>query len=359
MASLNIFESIKKARMGGQIEPIHSQFLGDALRVSLKGDRTLFDGVWRLCAPADWDPPKNARVKNEFELNEGQRIDILLKDKDHGRRVGIEVKTSERYVRREQLNDYLQGLRNKCDDALIAIAYLTPFNRPRAKQIIRKFNANRDPGEAEIQGGIAAALSTVGEFERFKNSVTPFDRARHVSWLDVADINWDGGEVWEQHQAYVRDNLASPEKLKKAFPRNQMFCEFFSEEAFANFLDALPSEFRDCCDRRVELDLGSLGETFGPAELARALTFLIEDDKFVARDKSRDDKFDDELKKPFLESQYSEFHGALFGLTRFNHVWVEGKGNYGLRVAHRIARGKRVSLVTSTDESRLTMGGRK
>lgn len=125
---------------------------GDALTASLKGDRTLFDGVWRFCAPADWKPPKNAKVKNEFELNEGQRIDILIKDKEHGRRVGIEVKTSRASARPEQLNDYLQGLRDKYDEGLIAIAYLTPFNRPWAEQVIRTINANRKRGEAEIKG---------------------------------------------------------------------------------------------------------------------------------------------------------------------------------------------------------------
>ena len=297
-------------------------------------------------------------MKNEFELNEGQRIDILIKDKDHGLRVGIEIKISEGSVSPGQLNDYLQGLRDKCDEALIAIAYLTPFNRTRAEQIIRTINANRGAGEAEIQGDVTA-LSTIAEFERFENSEKSFDQARHVSWLDVADIKWDGGEIWAQHQAYVRTNLASSEKLKTAFTRNRMFCEFFGVEAFANFLDALPSEFRNCCDRRVELDLGYLGESFRPVELARALTFLIEDDEFVARDKSRDDQFGDDLKKPYLESRYSDYHEALFGLNRFNHVWVEGTKGYGLRVAHKKSRGKEVSLVTSPHESRLTLGGKR
>ena len=356
MTSLNIFQSIENTT--SRIEPFHSQFLGDALKASLKGDRTLFDEVWRLCAPSDWSPPKSAKVKNEFELNEGQRIDILIKDKEHGRRVGIEVKTSRASARPEQLNDYLQGLRDKYEEGLIAIAYLTPFNRPRAEQVIRRVNANRDPGEAEIQGDVAA-LSTVREFERFDNSEQSFDRAKHVSWLDVADIKWDGGEVWTQHQAYVRTNLASSEKLKAALTRNRLFGEFFSEEAFYRFWDALPSDLRNRSDGGVELDLGSLGETFEPADLARALTFLIKDDEFVAYDKSRNDKFGEDLRREFRDSKHSRFHEAIFDLARrFRHVWLQGKQNYGLRVAHKHYLNG-VSLVTSRDKSRLTMGRRR
>lgn len=353
MTSLNIFQCIENTTR--RIEPFHSQFLGDALKASLKGDRTLFDGVWRLCAPADWNPPQDAKVKNEFKLDGGHRIDILIKDIANGWRVGIEVKTSRASARPEQLKDYLKGLRKKYDDGVIAIAYLTPFNRPRAEQIIQSINASRNAGDPEFQGDVAA-LSTVKEFEKFKGC---FDRAKHVSWLEVADIVWDGGEIWHQHQSYVRNQIASPEKLKTAFTRNRLFGDFFSEKAFDKFWNALPSEVRDRADGGVDLDLGSLGETFEAAELARALTILIQDDESVAHGKSRNDQFDEELRRRFLDSEHRKIHEAIFDLShRFEYVWVQGVRNYGLRVAHK-HHSSGVSVVTSRDESRLIIGGRR
>ena len=135
----------------------------------------MFDGIWNLCAPADWAPPGSAAVTNESPLVGAQRIDILIVDKETGLVVGIEVKTSRASARSGQLEGYLEGLRKDHDEDKIAIAYLTPFNRRHAEAII---------------GEDAGALSTVMVFEAFRST---FERARHVSWLDVAGIDWDGG----------------------------------------------------------------------------------------------------------------------------------------------------------------------
>ena len=61
METLNIFQTIKCTTH--RIEPFHAQFLGDALRASLTEDRSLFDGIWNLCAPADWRPTKRCGGK--------------------------------------------------------------------------------------------------------------------------------------------------------------------------------------------------------------------------------------------------------------------------------------------------------
>lgn len=275
MTTLNIFESIWKTTR--RIEPFHSQFLGDALRASLKGDRSLFDGIWSLCAPADWNPPQNAKVKNEFKLGGGQRIDILIKDREKGRRVGIEVKTSRASARAGQLEDYLQGLRKKYDDEKIAIAYLTPFNRSRAEAIIKEIN--HQCAEPVIRGD-ADALSTVKVFEEFRGS---FGRAEHVSWIDIARIDWNGGEIWSQHQSYVLNTIASPDRLRGALARDRPFEKFFSKESVEKFwdkLDALPQKGVERVNGGRLIDL----KTFEgrPNELAGALTILIEDDDNVA-----------------------------------------------------------------------------
>ena len=345
MSALNIFQTIRNATH--RIEPFHSQFLGDALNASRVGDRALFDGVWNLCAPNDWAPPQNAKVSNEFELDGAQRIDILIEDNETGRVVGIEVKTSRASARAGQLEGYLQGLRNKgYADEKIAVAYLTPFNRSRAEEVIK--------ADGQIQA-VAGALSTVRVFESFRRA---FERSRHVSWLDVADIEWAGGGAsWSQHQSYVRDKMAAPDRLKGALTRNRSFDGFFGDEAVEAFWDALlPLSGVGSTENGATIDLKEFGDNAG--ELAGALKFLITDDEFVVRS-SRDDRFDATLRKRFLVSPYSEFHKAVFELAEeFKHVWLQGKRNYGLRVAHKNHSGG-VSLLTSQDVNRLIVGRRR
>ena len=60
---MNIFETISSTTT--RIERIHSQFLADALTDSLKGDRSLFDGVWELVALPAWKVPNRAKVSAE------------------------------------------------------------------------------------------------------------------------------------------------------------------------------------------------------------------------------------------------------------------------------------------------------
>lgn len=337
MKAINIFQTIRDTTH--RIEPFHSQFLGDALRTSLAADRSegrsLFNDIWKLCAPADWDPPKNANVSNESPLEGAQRIDILIEDQETGRVVGIEVKTSSASARPGQLEGYLEGLRNKHDDEKIAIAYLTPFNRQHAESII---------------GENAGTHSTVKEFEEFHRS---FDRACHVSWLDVAEIEWGGIDIWSQHQSYVRNKMAAPDRLRNPRSRNRSLDKFFSGDAVEAFWEALPKSNIDNADDGAIIDLESFEGS--PTELAEALTILIMDDEYVAR-RVRTDRFDEKLRQRFLKSKHREFHEAMFDLSRrFDHVWVQGKKDYGLRVAHQ-HHPSGVSLVRSRGPRYLLIG---
>ncbi len=340
MTGPNIFESIKKTTH--RIEPFHSQFLGDALDASLTGDRALFDEIWKLCAPADWAPPARAEISTEFGLDGAQRIDVLIKDRETGRVLGIEVKTSRASARAGQLEGYLQGLRNNGNvTENIALAYLTPFNRARAERVL---------------GDDAATLSTVKVFDEFHRT---FDRSRHVSWLDVADVDWAaGGEIWSQHRAYVRDHMANGDRLKGTLERNRSLDRFFSAEAVEAFWDlVLALSGGDRSDDGATIDLVRLDGTAG--DLSRALAILIEDDEHVSRHREAADRFDDALREPFFDSPYREVHESVFALAgRYRHVWVQGTRNYGLRVAHKGPSGG-VSLVTSHGVDRLKIGGRR
>ena len=106
--AINIFDVIGKTTR--RIEPFHSEFLAEALRVSATGNRSLFDAVWKLAAPEGWDVPHEPRIESEKRLEDGKRIDICIFDQSQGRLVGIEVKTTKASAETGQLEAYLRGL---------------------------------------------------------------------------------------------------------------------------------------------------------------------------------------------------------------------------------------------------------
>ena len=177
MAPLNVFETIRSTT--GRIEPFHSQFLADALDASLNGDRSLFEGFWELAKPPDWPIPRKATVKTEQDAGNGRRIDLCIQDDERRRILGIEVKTTSASVNAGQLEAYEQGLVHKNPGFDIAIAYLTPFNRKRA-------------------GKAGDSLNTVQLFQAFAKESSR--AGQHVSWLDVAELSWDGRGIWLDHR---------------------------------------------------------------------------------------------------------------------------------------------------------------
>lgn len=321
---VNIFETI--GRTTSRTEPFHSRFLAEALCESMGGDRGLFDAVWRLTAPDGWEVPEAASVCAEKKAGEG-RIDVFVKSEFPERRiVGIEVKTTDSSATAGQLKNYHEGLTDE-HGGQVAIAYLTPFNRQRA--------ADK-----------ADALPTVREFDEFRKICTD---ARHVSWLDIADIPWDGNELWQQHQAYVRSTIACDKKLRRSATRDRSLDEFFGGDcvdAFWQELSELGIEPASGGDTVIDL-----AERAQDADrLARAFEILVVEGDGVARGAVRKDNFGEDLRGRYLESPV---HRALFGLSdRHSHVWLAGQQDYGLRVAHaRHTSG--VSLVRSDGAKRL------
>ena len=267
-------------------------------------------------------------MDSEHDVGDGKRIDLTITDVDQGKVLGIEVKTRSASARPGQLEDYecklvsgLSGLHER--DWKVAIAFLTPFNRKRA-------------------GDMAEGLPTVRLFEQFAR--TSSRAARHVSWLEVADIPWDGREIWRQHQAYVRGTISRMDKLRASVARNRTFGEFFGEHAAGLFWEELDELGVRPEGTGVEIDLMDCAAD--PKSLVRVLHGLIENGEGVSRS-NRGDRFAEELRERFLESRWYAFHEALFELSeRFPNVWIDGRKDYGVRVAHERHPGG-VSLVTT------------
>ena len=268
------------------------------------------------------------------------RIDICIRSEEPSPRlVGIEVKTVAASATDGQLEKYRDGLKRKFLKFDIQIAYLTPFNREKAREK-------------------ADSLETVWVFDKFAKE---FPNARHVSWLDVADIPWDGNVLWKQHQAYIRQNISSPNKLNVNTERNRVLADFFGKEATARFWEEL-SVLEICAgedDTTIDLakfkdDLPSFARS-----LVNAIQILLDSDK-VSVNAQRPDKFKEELRQQFLQSPYRDVHKALFDLSdRLAHVWLDGTRDYGVRTAHKGHRSNGVSLLTSHSPCNLLIRGRR
>ena len=335
---MNVFETIGKVT--SRIEPYHSQFLADALSDSLNGDRSLFDAVWRLAAPPEWEPPENAIVNAEEVVSGQGRVDILIKsDSPNPRILGIEVKTTDASTTPGQLERYRCGLAKKFAEHEIAIVFLTPFTREWA------------PDKAD-------ALATVKEFKEFQGE-HPGAKTKHISWLDVAAIPWDGNELWRQHQLYVYQHIASHKKLRLTTERDRSLDQFFGGSTVDAFWEALSELGIASNDGGATIELVESQNTPDFAQnLAEAFEILIREGEGVSQTANHSDRFAAELRQRFLDSSYREVHEALFNLSvRYRHVSVRGQGNYGLRVAH--SEFNSVSLVTSAGIERLRIVGQR
>ena len=340
---VNIFESMR--RVTKRQEPFHTQYLSDALTTSLERDRSLFDKVWLLLAPDAWSVPESASVEAEKALPCGRRIDLLVHDRTNRRAVGIEVKTVDASAEMAQLAQYWQDLRDHLRDVpdrpqSIALAYLTPF---------------KDASPAGYEP------KTVQAFSRFMKSLDveygwqfAQTHAKHVSWLDVAAIPWDGNELWEQHREYIYKHISSPEaRSVSTLKSGRTFEDFFGKapaEAFWNVLDDL-----GICPgaQGVVVDIKNHDPALLSAKLTEAIQVLTDRSSFVSQDVDMKDRFG--RRAEFLRSDYADVHVSLFGLTSSPYLWLQGKRDYGIRVAHEnYPRG--VSLVTSKGPGRLEIG---
>lgn len=338
----NAFESNNRGMLP---EMFHSEFLGAALRTSLNGDRSLFEGMWGRCAPDCWDCPENARVVTEHGWRGHGRIDILIRDMEYGLAVGIEVKIRDESVEKEQLEACRRALCAEFGEDCAAIVFLTPFNRKHA---------------ASVSQEAAETLQAVEVFEEFSigSEYTP---KRHLSWLDVADIHWPGGgDLWREYRAHVKGTIASMHKVGELVMRNRTFDDFFGKQAAEEFWNRLRHALRNSGSwDHKGVKVIELSEFKGdPNELAAAIRILIEHGERVAH-RVKQSGFSERSRQRFVDSEHGWIHQALFGLAiEFPYVWLDGCKDYRLSVRHR-DHGDGLSLVTSQGTGRLLIGQRR
>ena len=334
----NIFEILNLQ------EPSYSAFLGTMLKQSHETDGRLFDAFWEMATPGWPRPGGKALIRPEDYLGKGiGRIDLTLEDVEGERLLGVEVKTQMTSTTSGQLQHYREGLVRKYRNHTLAIAFLTPFNRKRA-------------------GDVADSLRSVREFEKFQKT---FPHSTHLSWLDLADIDWDGDELWEQYRAHIRSTIASDAVLDswKTNDRPRHLETLFGAEAAETFDERLRESGVDRdggpAEGKYKLDLTQVRK---PAVFADAFRALVESEEIRNGGKAKKDTFAGAppLNK-FLRGRASDAHFALFQLAaEHENVWIEGRKNYSLRVTHphpKYARG--AILLTSSGEDEVWIEGPK
>ena len=136
--------------------------------------------------------------------------------------------------------------------------------------------------------------------------------------------------------------------------RDRSFSEFFEPGAAERFWLELSGIEVSETARGTRIDLGKSNVT--PEKLVKALETLITSEDPVNWQSSRDDDFSEKPREKFLDSEFGHYHEAIFSLpTRFQHVWLQGKRDYGLRVAQGRHSGG-VSLINSHSPQFLDIG---
>lgn len=335
---INIFETIHRAK--SDCERIHSQFLGEALISSSKEDRILFDSFWDLCTPTNWKPPKNPEIRIEYSFPDKSRIDIAIIDNRLNRILGIEVKIYETTVDPLQLEHYGSCIRQSYDDESAALVYLTPFNHDRADQLLKSFDTSQ--------------IRSVKEFNNFRKSVGKTIWTKHLSWLDVADIDCSSNPLWIQHCLFVRSKIADHKPLQERQVRDRRLKDFFSKDSLARFWNSLREIGIkvDEIDKDIVVDLSHLvNANVAPVCLAKAFRILITDSQSVDYYGTVENSRETFVRARIPNTQSWDFHNQLLSLSdEFEHVEAIGRDNYGLRVAHQRVDGS-VSILTSDLEN--------
>lgn len=196
-------------------------------------------------------------------------------------------------------------------------------------------------------------------YDKFKSN---FDSAKHVSWLQVAEIDWDRNPLWEQHREFVRSHISSKENLpsgelnqKKSLP--DILGEIPTRRLW-DILEANGVEVGEPGDD-IDIDLAQFGSELSSftSELREALRVIIEKGDGINTGARRTDKFDSHHR--FTNSPFREVHASLFNLAKeYDYVWLRGEANYGLMVAHK-NHPSGVSLITSVGADGLHIRGKR
>lgn len=322
---MNIFEIHR--RTTSRIEPFHTAYLASCLTES----QELLSKFWVLATAGNenWPvPSKHVRVVEEDILDDGKRVDIVIRASSPNILIAVEAKTSDSSVKQGQLDDYLTRLKAKYPGHKIWMTYLTPFN-----------TNNKPKG--------SRGHEAIKEFQSFNEGYAP---SSHLSWEEVAGLGWQGNDdVWSQHTEYIRETICKPPTLIVGWGNLD---QDLGWEIMRDFWHEI-----DKTGFHADKGVLTLKPDNDPEALADALKLLLSSEKVRSKSIGRR-TVAEEVKSELVKSTYGKFHQQVFQLLdEYPFLGIRGKKGYGLTLPvqgiHRV-----VSICTAKLDhpERLTIG---
>ncbi|WP_297085789.1 PD-(D/E)XK nuclease family protein [uncultured Draconibacterium sp.] len=329
----NIFKIIEKVT--SRIEPFHSEFLADALRKNsslLVGLLHLIQNQTRINL-SDLINANQFEVISEDSFDDNKRIDIVILSPASKDIVGIEVKTTDSSVRDNQLNEYYAKLTNKYPGKRIIFVFLTPYNIDNLPEEINPSN-----------------IKAIKEFSYYASNHT---NSVHLNWDQVISLYQDldnyAGSIFESHHDFIQKRVTNTAKLISRLSnleRNRGLADFFGEECVETFLEKIMDSNITYQENESNITFPIPNNTTAIGNLLSLFSILIESDN-LKKTVKRQDRVEKALILSYENSSHGDFFISFFDLIHsYKYLWIEGKGNLGIRAAHESHPSSGVSLFT-------------
>jgi len=337
--NINIFEIIDKVT--SRIEPFHSEFLASSFR----NDRGLLNrflihikNKYNNESIQQFIEAEELIIKSEDSFEDYRRIDITIQEPISRTIIGIEVKTSDSSVFKNQLSFYNNNLLQKYPDHNVVIVFLTPFNHQNIP--------------SEISPVLIHAITEFLDFNKQnQNSI-------HINWKDIVNLynNSQSNEnsLYTAHKEYITSKVTNESLLIRrinSLARNRGLAEFLGEECVETFFDNLFNNniIRHEDDKKI---IFNIGENINNYEsLIDSFEILIDSEKLQKTSKKLN-KVQEYLTNQYEHGSSGDFFKQFFSfINNYSYLWLEGTGRIGVRASHILHPSSGVSLFTLDEDN--------
>jgi hypothetical protein len=337
--STNIFEIIEKVT--SRIEPFHSEFLVNSFR----NDRELLNkfifhlinkGIDKLIQK--FIDAEELIIKSEDSFEDYRRIDITIQEPISMTIIGIEVKTSDSSVSKNQLSFYYNNILQKYPDHDVIIVFLTPFNHENIPK--------------EISPNLIRAIAGFVDFNKLiPNSI-------HINWKELVNLynNSQSNEnsLYTAHKEYITSKVTNESLLMRrinSLARNRGLAEFLGETCMETFFDNLFNNniISHEDDKKI---IFNIGENINNYEsLIDSFEILIDSEKLQKTSKKQN-KVQEYLTNQYEHGSNGDFFKQFFSfINNYSYLWLEGTGRIGVRASHTLHPSSGVSLFTLDEDN--------
>lgn len=335
----NIFEIIEKVT--SRIEPFHSEFLADSFRNDRRllnkflfyiSDKNINDLIHKFI------DAEELIIKSEDSFEDYKRIDITIQDPISRSIIGIEVKTSDSSVSKNQLSFYYKNILQKYPNQKVIMVFLTPFNHE---------NIPKDISPTLIQA--------ISEFSIFNKQMR---KSVHINWNDIVNLYDDMlinvNSLYIHHKEYITSKVTKESLLKRrvnSLARNRGLAEFLGEECVELFFDNLIKNnikyHKD--NTKITFNIGENIHNYN--SLIHALEILIDSER-LQKKSNKQNKVQLHLIGKYEHGLNGDFFKLFFSfINKYSYLWLEGKGRIGVRAAHTFHKSTGVSVFTIDEKN--------